>query len=248
MTRSLLLTLALGTVALTPACAEKSAAADSEVMTRAQVETIVRDYIMENPQIIEEALIELGERQRRDEAEAARKAIVDNRDALYNQASDPAIGPDDAEITVVEFFDYRCGYCKRSLDFVSGLPARHDGKVRVVFKEYPILSPQSRQAALAALAAKKQGKYFEMHAALMETDTKLDDGDIDEIAREAGVDVDKLRADMKSTAIQQELADSMALARDLGVNGTPAFFIGDEAIQGANTPKITQVIEDTLEG
>ena len=105
-----------------------------------------------------------GERQRRDEAEAARQAVVDNRDALYNQASDPAIGPDDAEITVVEFFDYRCGYCKRSLDFVSGLPAKHDGKVRVVFKEYPILSPQSRQAALAALAAKKQGKYFEMHA------------------------------------------------------------------------------------
>ncbi len=246
MTRSLSLAVALGALALTPACAERPASADSDVMTRGEVETIVREYIMANPEIIEEALVELGERQRREEADAARKAIVDNQDALYNQASDPAIGPDDAEITVVEFFDYRCGYCKRSIDFVAGLPAKHDGKVRVVFKEYPILSPQSRQAALAALAAKEQGKYFEMHTALMETETALDDADIDKIAGSVGVDVAKMRADMKSTAVQQELADMTALARDLGVNGTPAFFIGEEAIQGANTPRITQVIEDKL--
>lgn len=248
MTRSLSTAVALCVLTLTPACADRSASADSDVMTRGEVETIVREYIMANPEIIEEALVELGERQRREEAEAARKAIVDNQDALYRQASDPAIGPDDAEITVVEFFDYRCGYCKRSLDFVAGLPAKYDGRVRVVFKEYPILSPQSRQAALAALAAKEQGKYFEMHTALMETDTALGDDDIDKIADSVGVDVAKMRADMKSTAVQQELADMTALARDLGVTGTPAFFIGEEAIQGANTPRITQVIKDKLEG
>lgn len=248
MTRSLSLAVALGALALTPACAEKPANADTEVMTRGEVETIVREYLMENPELIEEALIELGERQRREEAEAARKAITDNQDALYNQASDPAIGPDDAEITVVEFFDYRCGYCKRSLDYIAALPAKHDGRVRVVFKEYPILSPQSRQAALAALAAKEQGKYFEMHTALMESDTRLEDEDIDTIAESVGVDVQKMRADMKSTAVQQELADMTALGRDLGVGGTPAFFIGEEAIEGANTPRITQVIKEKLEG
>lgn len=248
MTRSFSVAIALGALALTPACAERTAAADAEVMTRAQVETIVRDYIMENPEIIEEALVELGERQRQQEAEAARQSILDNKDALYNQAGDPAIGPEDAAVTVVEFFDYRCGYCKRSLDFVAGLPAKHDGQVRVVFKEYPILSPQSRQAALAALAAKEQGLYFEMHTALMESDTKLSDEDIDTIAEAAGVDVAKMRADMESKAVRQELSQMSELARDLGVTGTPAFFIGEEAIEGANTPKITQVIEDKLEG
>ncbi len=248
MTRLLSTSAVLCALVMMPACADNAASADAPVTNRAEVETIVREYLLANPEIIEEALIELGERQRAQEALAARQSIIDNGDALYRNPADPAIGPDDAEITLVEFFDYRCGYCRRSLDYVSGLPEKHQGRVRVVFKEFPILSPQSRQAALAAVAAKAQGKYFEMHTALMKSDTKLEDDDIDEIAASVGVDVRKMRADMKSTAVLQEIADAQALARDLGVTGTPAFFIGEEFVNGANTPKIDQLIGEALEG
>ena len=240
---------AVSTLFLLPACAQEAATADTvDTMSRSQVEEIVRDYIMENPEIIEEALVELSARQKAEEERQAREALQANSSALYENEADYAIGPDDAEVTVVEFFDYRCGYCKRSVDFVAGLPASHDGNVRVVFKELPILSPESREAALAALAAGKQGKYFEMHIALMEHRGNYTTADINALAEEAGVDVDQMRADMDSEDVQQHLAESSALARELGVNGTPAFFVGDTAVPGANTPAVTRAIEAALRG
>ncbi|MEO0784602.1 MAG: DsbA family protein [Pseudomonadota bacterium] len=237
---------ALTTLVLLPACAQESQADTAEVMTRTEVQEIIRDYLMENPEVIEEALVELSARQKAEEDRKAREALAENVDALYQNASDFAIGPDDAEVTVVEFFDYRCGYCKRSVDYVAGLPANYDGNVRVVFKELPILSPQSREAALAALAAGQQGKYFEMHVGLMEHRGNFTSAEINEVAAEAGVDVEQMRADMDSDAVQKQLADTSALARDLGISGTPAFFVGDTAINGANTPAVTRAIEAAL--
>lgn len=232
-------------IGLVAACAQDSSA-QSSTMSRADVEEIVRDYILENPEIIEDALIELGERQKAEEAEAARRAVADNADALFQNAADYTIGPDDAAVTVVEFFDYRCGYCKRATDFVAGLPAAYDGDVRVVFKELPILSPESRQAALAALAAGEQGKYFEMHVALMESRSDFSESAINAVAEAAGVDVDRMRADMESTDVQKQLSDSVALARALNVTGTPAFIVGDQTVPGANTPAVTRLIEEQL--
>ncbi len=243
MRQTLFLAASAGVLAL-GACAEGTAEADTS--DRAAIEQIVREYILENPEIIEEALVKLGEKQKAEEAAAQQAAITENRAALFGNDSDYFIGPADAPVTVVEFFDYRCGFCKRSLDYVSALPDVHDDKVRVVFKELPILSPQSRTAALAALAAGRQGRYFDMHAALMESNTQLSDGDIDAIAREAGVDVAKMRADMKSESVQKQLAESQALARSLGISGTPAFIIGDDLVPGANTPQITALIKAAL--
>lgn len=231
-------------VLILPACTDS--AANAEAQSREAVETIVREYILANPEIIEEALIALNEKQRAEEAQAQSAALAENRSALFENAADYSIGPDDAPVTVVEFFDYRCGFCKRSIDYVAALPTVHGDQVRVVFKELPILSPQSRQAALAALAAGRQGKYFEMHAALMEDTTPLNDADIDRVAETAGVDVAKMRADMKSTAVQQELATSTQLAQTLNITGTPAFIIGDDIVPGANTPQITALIEAAL--
>lgn len=240
---------AMSSLLLLPACAQDSASADSSAaVSRGEVREIIRDYLMENPEIIEEALVELSARQKAEDERAAREALAANADALYNNAADFTIGPDDAEVTVVEFFDYRCGYCKRSVDFVAGLPASYDGNVRVVFKELPILSPESRQAALAALAAGKQGKYFEMHVALMEHRGNYTDPEINALAAEVGVDVEQMRADMSSDAVQKQLADAAVLARELGVNGTPAFFVGDTAVPGANTPAVTRAIEAALQG
>lgn len=236
----------LAALVLAPACAQDAEPETS--LERAEIEDIVREYILSNPEIIEEALIELGERQRQAEADAARAAVAANADDLFRNEADFFIGPADAPVTVVEFFDYRCGFCKRSLDYVAALPAAHDGQVRVVFKEFPILSPESRQAALAALAAGRQGKYFEMHAALMDSASDKNDEDIDAIAREIGLDIAKMRADMRSTAVQQQLADHTALARTLGLNATPTFVIGNELVQGADTAQIDRLIAARLEG
>ncbi|MCI4645699.1 MAG: DsbA family protein [Hyphomonadaceae bacterium] len=240
------LALALSSLLLLPACAEETASASTQSMTRAEVEEIVRDYLLENPEVIEDALLILDARQKAEEERAAREALTANHDALYQNAADYSIGPDDAEVTVVEFFDYRCGYCKRSVDYVAGLPANYEGNVRVVFKELPILSSESRIAARAALAAGLQGKYFEMHVGLMESRGNFTNAEINMIAQEAGIDVEQMREDMETDAVNDQLADSLALARALGVTGTPAFFVGDTRVPGANTPAVTRLIEDQL--
>jgi protein-disulfide isomerase len=246
MYRKVLASVAFGALALTPACAQSSSidTADKEAIGE-----IVREYILENPEIIEEALIALTEKEREATAEEQRKAIASNSDALYGTKSDYFIGPADAKVTVVEFFDYRCGYCKRSIDWIQELPEKYDGDVRVVFKELPILSPESEQAALAALAAGKQGKYTEMHVGLMELEssTGFKPADIDKVAKAAGVDVKKMRADMRSIAVQKQLSDMKALGRSLGVGGTPSFFIGDEAVPGgANEDVLNKMIKEEL--
>ena len=149
MARTFSLALAATAIALTPACAqEQVGTADKEA-----IEKIVAEYIIENPQIIEDALIALSEQRAAEEAEQARAAIAENRDALINNAGDFSIGPADAPVTVVEFFDYRCGFCKRSAEWATELPEKYDNQVRVVFKEFPILSTESEKAALAAIAA-----------------------------------------------------------------------------------------------
>ena len=241
------LSLALSTLLLLPACADEAASASAQSVSRGEVEDIVRDYILENPEIIEEALLILDARQKAEEERLAREAIVNNHDALYNHASDHSIGPEDADVTVVEFFDYRCGYCKRSVDYVAGLPAAYDGDVRVVFKELPILSPESRVAARAAIAAGLQGKYFEMHVALMESRGNFTNAEINMIADSVGVDVEQMLEDMDSDEVNNHLADSIDLARALGVTGTPAFYVGDTKVPGANTPAVTRLIEQHLD-
>lgn len=240
------LALSLSALALLPACAQSG----SGTADRAEIEKIVREYLIANPEVIEEALIALTEKEKRAQATASRAAISDNKDALYNNPNDYFVGPADAAVTVVEFFDYRCGYCKRSADWTAKLPQTYDGEVRVVFKEYPIFGGISETAALAALAAGRQGKYLEMHLALMnlKSNDDLTEKKIDELALKIGIDVQRMRSDMKSDSVKQQLADDQALGRTLKVNGTPGFFIGDHAIEGANLPRIEEAIRAGLEG
>lgn len=217
-------------------------------MNREAVEQIVHDYILEHPEIIEEALIRLSQEADARDAETKREAIQSNFDAIYKSEADYSIGPEDAPVTIVEFFDYRCSYCKRSMEWTMALPDDHDGQVRVVFKELPILSPESEKAALAALAAGLQGKYAEMHRELMEMDnsTGFDPEDIDAAAERAGVDVAQMREDMDSVRLKKVVADNKSLARKLGVDGTPAFFIGEAVVPGANQEMVFRLIENEL--
>jgi protein-disulfide isomerase len=244
--RKPLLAAAVAALAFLPACAQPGAGGAS----KSEIEKIVHEYIVEHQEVIEEALVALSNREKAAQAAAAQAAISDNASQLYSHAGDFSVGPADAEVTIVEFFDYRCGYCKRSVDWVRDLPQSYDGKVRVVYKEFPIFGGISETAALAALAAGKQGKYAEMHVALMnlKSNDDLTEANIDALARDIGIDVAKMRADMKSKAVTQQLADMKSLGEALAVTGTPGFFIGTTHIEGANLPAIERAIKDELKG
>jgi protein-disulfide isomerase len=142
------------------------------------------------------------------------------------------MGNADAGTVVVEFFDYNCPYCKRAANDVKALLAA-DSDIKVVYREWPILGEGSVLAARAALAAHAQGKYEEMHWALMEIQGRAEEASILAAARSVGLDVAKLIDDMESDAVNSHLAVSQGLARDLGFTGTPAFVIGDALVPGA---------------
>jgi len=206
-----------------------------ETSDREAIESIIREYIVQNPEVIEEALIELAARER---AEMAERLASDPRDFT--------LGPEDAKVTIVEFFDYRCGYCKRGMDWLLETSASNPDTVRVVFKEFPILSPESRNAALAALAAGRQGKYNEMHQALMESRSDFSDEAIDEIAEQVGVDVDKMRADMQSPELQQHVADVRTQAIEAGAEATPTFFINGRVVAGWDPASLDRIVAEEL--
>ena len=207
-----------------------------ETSDREAIETVVREYIIANPEIIEEALIELAARER---AEMAGRLASDPRDFT--------LGPDDAKVTIVEFFDYRCGYCKRGMDWLLETAENNPDTVRVVFKEFPILSPESRDAALAALAAGRQGKYTEMHTALMESKSDFSEDAINEIAEKVGVDVKKMRADMQSRELQQQISDVRSQAIEVGAEATPTFFINGRVVAGYDPASLDRIVAEELD-
>jgi protein-disulfide isomerase len=196
-----------------------------------QVEAIVRDYLMREPEIIYEALQELQRRETAAEAERSKLAVTARKDDLFQSAASPVGGNPDGDVTLVEFFDYRCGYCRRVAGSLRAL-VEQDQDLRIVFKEFPILGEDSVRAAHASLAAERQGLYMPFHFALMAAEDLSMDG-IMLVAAGVGLDTEQLAQDMQSPEVQAELVATYALARELGIEGTPAFVIDDELIPGA---------------
>ncbi|MYF07769.1 MAG: DsbA family protein [Rhodospirillaceae bacterium] len=196
-----------------------------------EIRKIVRDYLIKNPEVIVEAIQEMRRRDEAAKEAATEKAIAENRDALLRNAADPVGGNRKGTATVVEFFDYNCGWCKRAYPHMLAA-AKADGNVRIVFKEYPILAPSSRLAARAALAAARQGKYREMHDRLMRHRGALNEAKIMAVAAQAGLDIPKLKADMAAREIESAIDANLQLAERLGIRGTPAFVIGGKVIPG----------------
>lgn len=203
-------------------------------MDRAAVEQIVRDYLMRNPEIILEAMRELEKRQKVAEAARQRDAIAANRVALLEAPGSPAVGAADADVTIVEFFDYKCTYCKRTLAPLMTV-VKGDAKVRVVFKEFPILGEESMIAARAAVASISQGKYLVFHEALMSARGSLSEANVMAIAEDIGLDTGRLKRDMTEPEVDAEIRANYALATKLGIKGTPAFVVGCKLAPGAVT-------------
>ena len=197
-----------------------------------RVEKIVEDYLRNRPELIEQALMSLETKRQAEGKQRVKTAIAARLDLLVKDPSSPVSGNPKADVPVVAFFDYGCGYCRKVAAAVAQLQ-KNDANVRIIYKDLPILGEDSVFAAKAALAAHVQGKHHAFHEALYAAKSDLTSAQIMKVASQVGLDTRKLAADMKDPRLDAILARNHALAKELGINGTPSFVIGDELVTGA---------------
>lgn len=199
---------------------------------RDAIEEIVRGYILNNPEVVVEALKKLERRRKLSEAQRYRTQLQARKQDILNDPGSPVGGNPKGDVTVVEFFDYRCPYCRAVAPKMAKLK-KDDRGIRFVYKEWPILGPDSEVAARAALAAHKQARYEDFHEALMSYRGKLKSADVFRMADGIGLNMSRLRRDMRSQDIDDAITRTRELASALGIRGTPAFVIGDVLLPGA---------------
>lgn len=206
---------------------------------RAEIVAVVREALKTDPSILRDAVLALQQDQQTKAAVASSQAIAANRGEIFDQPGDPVAGNPRGKITLVEFFDVRCPYCRASRPDVERLLAQ-DPDVRIVMKDLPVLGPASILAAKALLGAQAQGGYVKMQHALMQTGVTIDEPTIQNAAQAAGLNWAALQKAMQSPGLQLRIDENLSLAMKLGIQGTPAFVVGDQLIAGAMTLKELQ--------
>ncbi len=211
---------------------------------KSEMEDMFKDYIMNNPKVIIDSLNKFQIDQRDEAQKAAKEALEQEYDNIVNNKDHAVVGNPDGDITVVEFFDYNCGYCKKAFPEIQQL-IEDDKEVRVIFIDFPVLGPSSMELAKYSVAANMQGKYFEFHAALMNHKGQKTKEAVLEIAKEVGLDVEKLKKDAESEKVEKILKDNREIAGKLSIRGTPGFIVGKEIIGGyIPLEDMKQVISD----
>lgn len=211
------------------------ARAEFNTAQKTEIETIVHSYLLAHPEILREVSVELEKKQQAEEADQRGHAIDDNKQELLNSPFQAVIGNPKGKITLVEFFDYNCGYCKRALSDLVSL-VKEEPDLRVVLKDFPVLGPNSVEAAQVASAARKQisgEKFFEFHQKLLSAHGPVGREQALAVAKELGLDMDRLQTDMKDPAIHAGIENIMKMADQLNLTGTPSYVVGDEAVVGA---------------
>jgi protein-disulfide isomerase len=222
-----------------------AAAADFTPDQKKEIEAIVRDYLKSHPETLIEAMQAADDKLKADEKDKAAQALAAHRQEVFDDPQSPVAGNANGNATLVEFFDYRCPYCKQVEPSLEKLIAE-DHQLRFVFKEFPVLGPDSETAARVALAARKQGKYDAFHRAMMGTTGHIDEAVIFKVAASAGLDVDRVRQDMKSPDIDKQLKANLELGKTLDLDGTPSFIVGDTIVPGAvSADDLKQLIAGT---
>lgn len=234
--------LLLAVLALAPAAclligsATTASAQSFSTDQRKEIEGIVRGYLLRNPEVLQEVLIELEKRQSAAEAEKAKAAVKNNATLLFDSPRHVVIGNPKGDVTLIEFFDYNCGYCKRALADLVDL-MKGDPNLRVVLKEFPVLGEGSVEAAKVAIAAHMQDKngkkYFDFHQKLLGSRGAANKARALAVAKEVGFDVARIERDMASDEVKATIEESMKLAEALGLNGTPSYVVGDNVVIGA---------------
>ena len=223
-----------------------SSANSIDDLSKEELNEYIYQYIMENPEVILESVDRLRKKME-ENTENNDKFLEENFTQMANNPLIPFMGSDHPKVTIIEFFDYNCGYCKKSLDAIREL-LRSEYDLKISFRDYPILSPSSRIAATAALAAKEQGKYFLLHSALMSLQGNLDENKIYSTAENLEIDIVKLKEDMNKPEIKKILEENEDLARKLNIRGTPTFLINGKLYAGAlELNKLKAIINQSLE-
>lgn len=202
-------------------------------ISRADVEKIVHQYLLDNPEVVYEAIQRLQGKEDAKRVAQMRESAKSHAKQLFGEPEPIVAGNPKGDITIVEFFDYRCPYCKSVKQNVADL-LKQDGNIRLILKEFPILSAESELAARAAIASLRQNKYWDFHMAMMGAED-LSEEAIFKIAKDVGINVEKLKTDMKDDRVQKRLIETQELARIIGIDATPTFFIGDEPTSGAKS-------------
>jgi protein-disulfide isomerase len=229
---ALLAALAVAPTAFAADSAPSVAPAAPSSAERAKIEAVVREYLLQHPEVLVEAIQKLEAKEEAERNDKASAQLTTKKDELYADAMAPIGGNKAGDVTVVEFFDYNCPYCKTVAPALKKA-VEADGKVRIIYKEFPILSPESEVAAKFALAANLQGKYVPFHEALLSRKGRADEAGALEVAKSVGLDVAKLKTDAAKPEIAEAIKKNRALARALDMRGTPAFVIGNQLIGGA---------------
>jgi protein-disulfide isomerase len=229
--RSIIIGAALMLAALVPAMA-----AGFDAAQRGEIEKIIREYLIANPQVLQEVMMELEKRQSAMDSQRQQAAVRENAKELFSSPRHVVIGNPQGNVTMVEFFDYNCGYCKRAMDDMNAL-LKSDRNLKVILKEFPVLGPGSLEAAKVATAVRIQDKtgkkYLDFHQRLMGGRGQADKARALAAAKDAGFDVAKIEKDLESEEVKASLQESFKLAQALGLNGTPSYVIGDKVIIGA---------------
>jgi protein-disulfide isomerase len=199
---------------------------------RKEIQAIIKELLISNPEVLLEAQNALEAKMDKIQADRMATAMKEYAGELYRPAASPVVGNLKGDVPVIEFFDYNCGYCKKAFRDLAKVIEK-DKQVRVILREFPILSKGSEEAARAALAAKMQGKYWEFHRAMLESPGQANEASALRIAEKLGLDMDRLKKDMVSEAVKKEIDDTRQLASRMGIQGTPHFIVGDRIIPGA---------------
>jgi protein-disulfide isomerase len=230
-----LLASALFALALCGAPQAASAQSFSDTQ-RGDIETIVRNYLIAHPEVLEEAMTELSKRQAAAEAEKHEASVASNAKTIFDSPRGVTIGNKDGDVAFVEFFDYNCGYCKRAMTDMLEL-MKSDPKLKVVLKEFPVLGPGSVEAAQVAVAVRMQDpsgkKYLDFHQKLLGSKGQADKARAMAAAKEAGLDTARIEKDMASPEVRATIEENFKLAESMGMNGTPSYVIGKQVVIGA---------------
>jgi protein-disulfide isomerase len=203
---------------------------------RKEVEAIIKEYLIKNPEVLRDAIMELQKREAEAESKQRAAAVKQNQKLIYDSPRGVVVGNKNGDVTLVEFFDYNCGYCKRALDDMTTL-MKGDAKLKFVLKEFPVLGQGSEEAARVAVAVRMQDKdgtkYLDFHRRLLGTRGEANSARALAAAKDAGLDMGQIEKDLKSDEVRATLDESRQLADALGISGTPSYVVGGEVVPGA---------------
>jgi protein-disulfide isomerase len=203
---------------------------------RSEIQKIIKEYLLANPDVLEEVSAELNKRQQAAETAKQATAVKKHSDTLFNSPRGVIVGGRDGDVNFVEFFDYNCGFCKKAMvDMIELMKA--DPKLRVTLKEFPVLGQSSVEAAQVAVAVRMQDqsgrKYLDFHQKLLNSRGQIDKAKAMSAAKDSGLDMARLEKDIASPEVKATLEENFRMAEDMGLNGTPSYVIGDQVVVGA---------------